>query len=149
MKCLSILEEMLSVDWLSLPPFEFNEIIVESWLKSVAKNEGFELGEVALVFCTDEELLEMNRKHLDHDFYTDIITFDYSEDNSVAGDLFVSVDRVRENASDLLQDFNRELHRVVVHGVLHLCGYGDKSDEEEAVMREKEDFYLNKLKGFT
>jgi probable rRNA maturation factor len=144
-----ILEEMLSVDWLSLTPFEFNESIAESWLAAVANSEGFELGELALVFCADEELLEMNIKHLDHNFYTDIITFDYSDEDVVSGDLFISVDRVRENAADLLQDFNKELNRVVVHGVLHLCGYGDKSDEEELVMREKEDFYLNKLKGFT
>lgn len=148
-KWLFISGGMLSVDWLTLPPFDYSESIVESWLQSVAKSEGFKLGEVALVFCTDEELLEMNIKHLDHDFYTDIITFDYSEADNVAGDLFISVDRVRENASDLSQDFNIELNRVVVHGVLHLCGYGDKSEEEESVMREKEDFYLNKLKGFT
>lgn len=140
---------MVSVDWLSIEPFEFDEKRVEDWLGFVATSESRSLDEVAIVFCTDDELLKMNIDHLDHDYYTDIITFDYCVDLEVSGDLFISVDRVRDNASQLTVDFNSELFRVIVHGVLHLCGYGDKTDKEKLVMREKEDFYLNKLKGFT
>lgn len=142
---LSILEEMLSVDWLTMDPFDFNNDDIERWLLEVAKAEGLTLGEVVLVFCTDDELLDINIKHLGHDYYTDIITFDYTEDKNISGDLFISADRVRENALALTVGFQAELHRVVVHGVLHLCGYGDKTNAEEQLMREKEDFYLNKL----
>lgn len=109
-----------------------------SWLTGVCDKEGKILGEVALIFCSDDYLLEVNREHLDHDYYTDIITFDYTEGDVVSGDLFISVDRVRENASDFDEMFHVELYRVVVHGVLHLIGYGDKSEEEAKVMREKE-----------
>lgn len=107
------------------------------WLSKVCEIEKKELGEVSLIFCSDEYLLEMNRTHLDHDYYTDIITFDYYEEE-ITGDLFISVDRVKENATDLSGDFKDELHRVVVHGVLHLLGYGDKSEDEEKLMRKKE-----------
>lgn len=113
-----------------------------SWLSRVCGLEGKSLVEVNLIFCTDEYLLEMNRTHLDHDYYTDIITFDYCEEDDVAGDLFISIDRVEENASDANVDFTQELNRVVVHGVLHLLGYKDKSKEDELMMRSKEDWAL-------
>ncbi|MGJ8661036.1 MAG: rRNA maturation RNase YbeY [Bacteroidota bacterium] len=135
---------MLSVDWLTIKPFEFDLLATETWLSNVARSEGFTLEEVALVFCTDDELLEMNIKHLNHDYYTDIITFDYCEESLIIGDLFISVDRVQDNANNLDINFGSELDRVIVHGVLHLCGYGDKSEDEEILMREKEDLYLNK-----
>lgn len=107
------------------------------WLSRVCKKHNRNLGEVNLIFCSDEYLLDMNRTHLDHDYYTDIITFDYYEED-VSGDLFISVDRVHENALDLNEGFNTELNRVVVHGVLHLLGFGDKTNVEELKMRELE-----------
>ena len=111
------------------------------WLSKVCFEEGQELGDLTFVFCSDAYLLEVNKKHLDHDFYTDIITFDYT-DEVVSGDLFISIDRVRENAISNTVTFNKELHRVIVHGVLHLLGYGDKDDIEKIKMRSLEDKYL-------
>lgn len=108
------------------------------WLEKVCASHRKELGEVTLIFCSDDYLLEMNRQHLDHDYYTDIITFDYTEDNIVSGDLFISKDRLEDNADSFNTSFTNELQRVVVHGVLHLCGFGDKSEEEELKMRQLE-----------
>jgi probable rRNA maturation factor len=113
-----------------------------SWLTDVCLKEEKILGDLSVVFCSDEYLLQMNQKHLDHDYYTDIITFDYTEENVVSGDLFVSKDRVMENAQDHNVTFGSELNRVVVHGVLHLIGYKDKTPEEVLLMRGKEDVYL-------
>lgn len=113
------------------------------WLGKCAESEGFELSEVNIIFTSDPYLLEMNQKHLNHDFYTDIITFDYSEGKAVSGELFISVDRVRENAQTEGVSIAHELSRVMVHGLLHLMGYKDKSAEDQVVMRGKEDFYLN------
>lgn len=114
----------------------------ESWLSRVSAHESKELGDINLIFCSDDYLLEMNQQHLSHDYFTDIITFDYSFEDLVAGDLFISVDRIRENATNLSVSFEDELHRVCCHGVLHLCGYGDKTEEDEIVMRSKEDAAL-------
>ncbi|MDP4797926.1 MAG: rRNA maturation RNase YbeY [Crocinitomicaceae bacterium] len=114
------------------------------WLNQVVVNEGFETGDINVVFCSDEALLKMNIDFLQHDFYTDIITFDYCEEVLVSGDLFISIDRVVENAEKLRTCYTEELRRVCVHGILHLCGYKDKSTEEERQMRLKEDFYLKK-----
>jgi len=107
--------------------------------------ESFELGDVTLIFCTDEELLAINKEHLAHDYYTDIITFNYNTDSLISGDLFVSVDRVTDNAMQLGVSLEEELHRVCFHGVLHLLGYNDKTPNEIDAMRQKENFYLNKL----
>jgi rRNA maturation RNase YbeY len=107
--------------------------------------ESFELGDITLIFCTDEELLAINKEHLAHDYYTDIITFNYNNDSILSGDLFISVDRITDNAQQLGVSMEEELHRVCFHGVLHLLGYNDKTDDEIAVMRAKENFYLNKL----
>ena len=114
------------------------------WLEQVIVEEGLELGDVNLIFCSDEALLKMNIDFLQHDYYTDIITFDYCEENIVSGDLFISIDRVLDNSVELNAKYETELRRVCVHGVLHLCGYKDKSDEDEKQMRAKEDFYLEK-----
>jgi rRNA maturation RNase YbeY len=114
------------------------------WLDQVIVNEGFETGDINVVFCSDDVLLKMNIDFLQHDYYTDIITFDYCEDSIVCGDLFISIDRVIDNAEKLNTDYAEELKRVCVHGVLHLCGYKDKSIEDERQMRLKEDFYLKK-----
>lgn len=140
---------MLDFNWSNTPEFIVQPKALQSWLEDVCASEGKTLSAVSVVFVSDDDLLEMNRQYLDHDYFTDIITFDYCEEDEVLGDLFVSVDRVRDNAANLNAVFEDELYRVLVHGVLHLCGYGDKSVEEGSVMRQKEDFYLNKLKGFT
>ena len=110
-----------------------------SWLDVVCRRHDNVLGDVSLIFCSDKYLLDMNCKHLNHDYYTDIITFDYTTEEAVSGDLFISIDRVLENASDLSVDFRTELNRVVVHGVLHLLGFGDKHPEEAKRMRKLED----------
>lgn len=108
------------------------------WFGEICHTEGKLLGDVSVVFCSDTYLLELNKRHLQHDFFTDIITFDYSEGDRVAGDLFVSVDRVYENADAYNVSRETELNRVSVHGILHLLGYKDKTPQEVAVMREKE-----------
>jgi len=108
------------------------------WFGKICHTEGKLLGDVSVVFCSDTYLLELNKRHLQHDFFTDIITFDYSEGDRVAGDLFVSVDRVYENADAYNVSRETELNRVSVHGILHLLGYKDKTPHEVAVMREKE-----------
>jgi len=124
-----------------------NSEFLFAWFTQVCEIESKSLGDVNLIFCSDEHLLEMNRTHLDHDYYTDIITFDYTEIDVVSGDLFISVDRVRENAQDLSIEFMDELNRVCIHGLLHLCGYKDKSPVDELMMRSKEDQMLE-LRGF-
>ncbi len=128
------------------PLAELNPDFYESWLDQVASLEKKKLGDISLIFTSDEHLLTVNQQYLDHDYYTDIITFDYSEDDFVSGDLFISIDRVRENAEQNNVSFVNELNRVVVHGVLHLCGYKDKSESEEQLMRSKEDQMLELLK---
>lgn len=119
--------------------------VISLWLNAAIDEEGMELGELNFIFCDDEYLLKVNIEHLDHDYYTDIITFDYCQDKTVISDLFISVDRVADNAKTYNVTFEEELHRVMVHGVMHLCGYKDKTEEEALKMREKEDHYLNKL----
>lgn len=116
---------------------------LKNWLKSVIEAEGFVLGDINYVFCSDEYLLKINVEYLDHDYLTDIITFDNSEDEDlIEGDIFISIDRVVDNAKTFQVSTEHELRRVLVHGVLHLCGYLDKTDEEEKLMREKENHYL-------
>lgn len=118
---------------------------ITTWLEAAAAEEGYEVGDINIIFCDDEYLLNVNRQYLNHDYYTDIITFDYSEEEMVSGDLFISIDRVRENAEEFHQLFSEELHRIMVHGVMHLCGYQDKEPLEKTEMTGKEDFYLKKL----
>ena len=113
------------------------------WINNSIINESKRLGQLSFIFCTDEYLLEKNIKFLKHDTYTDIITFDYCELDIISGDIFISVDRVTENANKFGVNFENELDRVIIHGVLHLVGYKDKSKEEASIMREKEDFYLS------
>ena len=125
-----------------IPGFD-SEFFVLS-LTSLLKEEGKLLGDVSVIFVSDDYLLEMNQTYLNHDYYTDIITFDYCEQNIISGDLFISVDRVRENADVFNADFRTELHRVIIHGVLHLCGYKDKTEDDEESMRKLENKYLNK-----
>ncbi len=116
------------------------------WLKSIIETEGFALNQLNYIFCSDEYLLNINRQYLDHDFYTDIITFDNSEDDGmIEGDIFISIERVSENAAELHKSFEEELCRVLAHGVLHLVGFDDLEDEQEIEMRKKEDYYLAKM----
>ena len=118
-----------------------------NWIKTVAKNYNRKVGEIAYLFCDDEKILEINRTYLQHDFYTDIITFDYSEEDTISGDIFISIDTVRSNSQKYQTEFMEELHRVIIHGILHLCGVNDKSEEEETEMREAENSALTLLKN--
>jgi len=126
---------------------EFNLSVddINIWLTGVCVSENKFLGDVNIIFCSDEYLLQMNIEHLNHDYFTDVITFDYSEHDNISGDLFISIDRVKENALDFNTIFNHELLRVIVHGVLHLLGYKDKSEEDILLMRSKENFYLESV----
>lgn len=124
---------------------DFNANLTRLWISNAISEEHFKLGILNYEFLTDEELLHMNIEYLDHDTYTDIITFDSSNNNSViSGDIFISVDRVRENSGLNVQTFESELLRVIIHGVLHLCGYDDKTEDKKLLMRQKEDYYLTK-----
>ena len=115
----------------------------KAWLLKLAKKEQYSIAELNYIFCSDEYLLNINVEYLNHDTYTDIITFPYAaEPNIIEGDIFISIDRVRENANTYQVPFDTELRRVIIHGVLHLCGYGDKSPQEELAMRAKEDEWL-------
>jgi rRNA maturation RNase YbeY len=111
-------------------------------LKTLAKSEGKALKDISVVFTDDDYLLEVNKQYLNHDYYTDVITFDYSVFPEVSGDIMISLDRVKENADTLSVSFQEELNRVVYHGLLHLCGYKDKSAADEKLMRKKENYYL-------
>lgn len=113
------------------------------WLRLVAKSEIRRLGQITIIFCSDNYILDINQKYLGHDYFTDIITFDYCEGDRLSGDLFISVDSVRENSIEFGTDFKDELNRVIVHGILHLIGYDDSSEEEIAQMRSKENYYLS------
>ncbi len=116
-----------------------------NWIENVAASEEGEISQLDYIFCTDEYLLEKNQQYLKHDTYTDIITFDYSRGKAIAGDVFVSIDRLKENSDKYNVRFNDELLRVMAHGVLHMLGYNDKSDEDRVVMRQKEN---DKIKLF-
>ena len=117
---------------------------VESWLRAAARNEEKPLVELTYVFCSDEYLRRINLEYLQHDYYTDVITFPY-DDNAIHGDVFISTERVADNARTLGVAFRHELYRVMVHGLLHLAGFRDETDEQEAEMRAREDFYLRQI----
>lgn len=129
-------------------PFRFkSKRFTSQWLKVVAESEIRKLGAVNVIFCSDNYILDINQRYLQHDYFTDIITFDYCEGNVLSGDLFISVDSVRENALFYGTEFEDELNRVIVHGVLHLIGYDDHSEEDIVMMRSKENFYLDLRKS--
>ncbi|WP_084274373.1 rRNA maturation RNase YbeY [Crocinitomix catalasitica] len=128
---------------------DFNSEFFCLWLSGIATNHGKQIGELTYVFCTDEYLLDMNKSYLNHDYYTDIITFNYNEENSLSGDLFISYDRVVDNAKDLGFSVDDELSRVIVHGLLHLIGFDDKTDEDQERMTEEENKSLALRKSFT
>ena len=138
---------MLEIVFEDVDAVSFEHSSILDWYSKVANQEEKVLGDLTIIFCSDDYLLEVNREHLNHDYYTDIITFDYSDFPTVSGDLFISVDRVKENATDFNVSFEHELHRVIIHGFLHLCGYFDKTNEDELLMRSKENQALS-LIGF-
>ncbi|TVR40037.1 MAG: rRNA maturation RNase YbeY [Bacteroidia bacterium] len=118
----------------------------QKFIETLISGENIALGQIQFIFCTDDYLLEINKRYLDHHTYTDIITFDYTEElNSLSGDIFISFDRVKENAKKYQQCILTELHRVMAHGVLHLAGYKDKTPAQKQTMRQKEDYYLSLL----
>lgn len=119
-----------------------NKLANNRWLKMVAGSEIRKIGDINIIFCSDNYILDVNMKYLQHDYFTDIITFDYCEGKVLSGDLFISVDSVRENSIEFGTDFEEELHRVIVHGVLHLIGYDDHTEEDKKMMRQKENYYL-------
>jgi len=119
---------------------------IAAWVKVVAQNYGKKIGEIAYIFCDDEKILEINKQYLKHDYYTDIITFDYSEKDKISGDIFISLDTVKSNSEKFNTLYDNELYRVIIHGILHLCGQNDKTPEEEKVMRKKEEEALLQLK---
>jgi rRNA maturation RNase YbeY len=126
-----------------------NRTALKQWIEAVVKKHKRKTGEISFVFCSDEFLLDMNRQYLDHDTYTDIITFDYSKEDAkqpVSGEIFISTDRVRENAEKFDKPFENELQRVIIHGVLHLLGFGDKTKKAREEMRKQEDLCLKALK---
>ena len=118
-----------------------NEAPLSIWIEKTTELEKKELGAVSYIFCSDDYLHQMNVEYLNHDTLTDVITFPYNND-PIEGDIFISIDRVKDNAHDLNIPFENELHRVMIHGILHLCGYRDETDEEETEIRQKEDKYL-------
>lgn len=115
---------------------------VKRWITNIIKSDGKRVGDIGYLFCSDEYLIQVNREYLDHDTYTDIITFDYVEGNLVSGDILISIDRIVENSQKFDVSFDQELHRVIIHGILHLLGQADKSETDAAVMRSKEDAAL-------
>jgi len=119
-----------------------NQSAVSDWLTAIISQENYNEGEVSIVFCDDAFLHNLNVEFLKHDTLTDVISFDYSIGNEIHGEIFISIERVRENALEFNQSFDTELSRVMAHGVLHYCGYKDKSKSDAALMRTKEDFYL-------
>ncbi|MDN3723082.1 rRNA maturation RNase YbeY [Aequorivita sp. SDUM287046] len=125
-----------------------NETKLQAWIGDVINAEGFELGEISYVFCDDEYLHKLNLEFLDHDTLTDIISFDYAVGKQINGEIYISVERVSDNAADFETAFDEELHRVMIHGILHFCGYKDKTAEEAQKMREKEDDCIITLRNF-
>ncbi|MGL5786862.1 MAG: rRNA maturation RNase YbeY [Bacteroidales bacterium] len=111
---------------------------VNNWIKEVAALYDRKVGNISYIFCNDEKILEINREYLQHDYYTDIITFDYTENNKIGGDIFISVDTVMSNSEEFKTDYIEELHRIIIHGILHLCGIKDKEPEERADMTRRE-----------
>lgn len=121
--------------------------LTKKWVAALIAEEGYSLGNINYIFISDNGILELNKKYLNHDYYTDVITFDYVENNIISGDIFIGVETVKSNSKKLKNSILSEVRRVIGHGVLHLCGYGDKSEKEKRLMREKEDYYLSLFPG--
>ncbi len=139
------------VDGVKMPAIRRRDI--SAWIKAVAATYGKRVGDIGYIFCNDEKILEVNRQYLQHDYYTDIITFDYSDDalltgkkDTIAGDLFISLDTIRTNAEQQGTTYDEELHRVIIHGILHLCGINDKGPGEREIMEREENKALELYK---
>ena len=139
------------VDGVKMPAIRRRDI--SAWIKAVAATYGKRVGDIGYIFCNDEKILEVNRQYLQHDYYTDIITFDYSDDalltgkkDTISGDLFISLDTVRTNAEQQGTTYDEELHRVIIHGILHLCGINDKGPGEREIMEREENKALKLIK---
>lgn len=130
-------------DGVKMPAIKRREIT--AWIKRVAASYNKKVGDIAYIFCDDEKILEVNREYLQHDYYTDIITFDYCEGETISGDLFISLDTVRSNSELVCDTYDRELLRVIIHGVLHLCGINDKGEGEREIMEAEENKALAML----
>lgn len=130
---------MIDFAFEDVSPIDFDQERLIKWLELIAERENFSVESISYIFCSDTYLLDINKQYLDHDYFTDIITFDYTEETFLSGDMFISIDRVIENANTYNVSFLNELYRVIVHGLLHLCGYKDKSDSDASIMRSKED----------
>lgn len=131
------------VEGVKIPSIKKRE--TSNWIKNVAAAYGKKIGEIAYIFCSDEKILEVNNQYLQHDYYTDIITFDYTEDNIISGDIFISTDTVKSNSEQFNTDYQNELHRIIIHGILHLCGINDKGPGEREHMTECENKALAML----
>lgn len=136
-----------NVDGVKMP--DIKRRTITAWVRAVAADYGRRVGEVAYIFCSDEKILEVNREYLQHDYYTDIITFDYDEDDVISGDLFISLDTVKSNSEEQGTDYNEELHRVIIHGILHLCGINDKGPGEREIMEAAENKALAMLRSLS
>jgi probable rRNA maturation factor len=135
----------ISVSFNEIPRFYLDRNQLSSCIKDIIETEARKAGKVAIIFCNDDYLIKVNNEYLNHDYYTDIITFNYNNGSIINGDLLISVERVKENAELYKDSFERELFRVIFHGILHLIGYDDKDENSEKTMRMKEDFYLKKF----
>jgi len=131
-------------DGIKMPAIKKRE--TSAWIKAVASSYEKKVGEIAYIFCSDEKILEVNKEYLQHDYYTDIITFDYCEDNVISGDIFISLDTVKSNSEQFNTSYNDELHRTIIHGILHLCGINDKGEGEREIMEAEENKALALLK---
>ncbi len=131
-------------DGIKMPAIKKRE--TSAWIKAVASSYEKKVGEIAYIFCSDEKILEVNKEYLQHDYYTDIITFDYCEDNVISGDIFISLDTVKSNSEQFNTSYNDELHRTIIHGILHLCGINDKGEGEREIMEAEENKALTLLK---
>jgi len=129
-----------------LPPIAKRTL--NQWIKAVAASYGKNTGEIAYIFCNNERILEVNQQYLNHDYYTDIITFDYSEGKKISGDIFISIETVKSNAEEYQVSFEEELNRIIIHGILHLCGNDDKTPQLRLEMTNKENRALELLKSF-
>ena len=142
---------MMSIDWetqnVEMPPVDHS--LLERWIVEVAKAHGRIVGPLVYIFCDDERIIKVNRQFLQHDYYTDIITFDYSRGKLISGDMFISLDTVKSNAEAVGATYDEELRRVIIHGVLHLCGINDKGPGEREIMERNENEALSRLASMT
>ena len=128
-----------------IKPLKLRNTHIKRYIKLLINSEIKEAGDITVILCSDKYLLDINIKYLNHNYYTDIITFNYIDGNTISGDLFISIERVKENSEEFNTSLIKELYRVIFHGLLHLIGYNDKTDEEQKIMRAKEDLYLSEV----